>query len=57
MYFILKQKKLEAEILEMNNHLEEKVQTEVKKNRQQQLLMLQQNRLAQMGEMISMIAH
>ena len=57
MYFILKQKKLEAEILEINNHLEEKVQIETEKNRQQQLLMLQQNRLAQMGEMISMIAH
>jgi len=57
MYFILKQKKLEAEILEINNHLEEKVQIETEKNRQQELFMLQQNRLAQIGEMISMIAH
>ncbi len=37
--------------------LEKKVASEVKKNQQQQLMMLQQSRLAQMGEMISMIAH
>jgi signal transduction histidine kinase len=39
------------------NTLEEKIEYEVLRNKEQQLLMLQQSRLAQMGEMISMIAH
>jgi len=37
--------------------LHDVIAQEVEKNKEQQLLMLQQNRLAQMGEMISMIAH
>ena len=40
---------------EINLHL--KIDKEVEKNKKQQLLMLQQSRLAQMGEMIAMIAH
>jgi len=39
------------------NSLQDLIDKEVLKNQEQQLLMLQQSRLAQMGEMISMIAH
>jgi signal transduction histidine kinase len=39
------------------NTLQHLVEQEVNKNKEQQLLMLQQNRHAQMGELISMIAH
>ncbi len=51
------QKGLEGEILRINKNLEEKViqRTTAIKERDQQLL--QQSRMAQMGEMISMIAH
>jgi len=37
--------------------LQKKIKKEIAKNKEQQLLMVQQNRLAQMGEMIAMIAH
>jgi len=38
-------------------NLEEKIITELEKNKQKDKMMLQQSKLAQMGEMISMIAH
>ena len=50
-------RKLKSKLEELHEVLEVKMQDEIEKNRKQQLLILQQNRLAQKGEMISMIAH
>lgn len=46
-----------SELMNINQHLEIRIQEEVEKNRQKDQHILQQSRMAQMGEMISMIAH
>ncbi len=50
-------KELEEELKELNINLKKKIDEEIEKNRQQQVVLMEQSRLAQMGEMISMIAH
>lgn len=51
----LRQKQLELERL--NKTLEERVRQEVTRNQEKELLLIQQSRLAAMGEMIGNIAH
>ena len=41
----------------LNKNLQSKIESEVEKSREKDKAMLQQSRLAQMGEMLSMIAH
>ena len=50
-------KNTQDELEYLNHTLEERIKEEVEKNKKQQLMLFQQSRHAQMGEMIAMIAH
>ena len=47
----------QKDLKELNNSLEKRVEIEIEKNRKHQLIMMEQIKLAQMGEMIENIAH
>jgi PAS domain S-box-containing protein len=54
---ITERKRIEAELLHLNETLELRISQEVQKNLKHELLLIQQSRLAAMGEMIGNIAH
>ncbi|MFC2074233.1 ATP-binding protein [Campylobacterota bacterium] len=56
-FFMKRLENTQIQLQELNETLEHKVQEEIKKNQVQEQHMLQQSRLAQMGELLSMIAH
>ena len=56
-FFMKRLESTQIQLQELNETLEQKVQEQIKKNSIQEQHMIQQSRLAQMGELLSMIAH
>ena len=54
---VTERKKMERELQELNIDLEKRVAEEIEKRKQQEQILIQQSRLAAMGEMINAIAH
>ncbi len=57
LYFLIKQNRLNQQIQQLNQQLESEVKEAIEETQKNEQLLQQQSRLAQMGEMISMIAH
>jgi len=57
LFFMLRQKRLNTRIKELNKDLRVKVDKAIEETQRKEQLLQHQSRLAQMGEMISMIAH
>lgn len=53
----IKQYEQLLELKEINKNLDKRVKEEIEKNREKDKIMLEQSKLAQMGELLSMIAH
>ncbi len=56
-FFMKRLEMTQQQLHELNQTLEQKVREQIKKNQLQEQHMLQQSRMAQMGELLSMIAH
>ncbi|MBF0345021.1 MAG: response regulator [Nitrospirae bacterium] len=54
---IIKRQKAEDDLKELNQRLEQKIQEELKNLHQKEQLLIQQSKMASMGEMLAMIAH
>ena len=56
-YFLYRLAKLQQQLYEFNKNLKKRIEKEIAKNREKEQQLILQSRLAQMGEIVSMIAH